>query len=163
MARILLDGYTSVVQLEEDELLILADIWLVRCPISLLMHNCRVSTGLEPNYLTNQITNCFMNLRQVRCAIELLTYNSRVDTGLEAPERGAPDARRFVVQLEALLALSGEARAWLLSSPGPSCSGGSTPEALRIRRDAAIGPGSEAVSYADDPVHALRAAHALVA
>ena len=93
----------------------------------------------------------------MRCAIELLTYNSRVVTGLEAPERGAPDARRFVVQLEALLALSAEARAWLLSTPGPSCIGGSTREALLIRRGAAIGPGSEAVSYADDPVHALRA------
>ena len=53
MARVLLDGYTSVVALEEDELLILADIWLVRCATSLRMHNCRVSTGLEPNYLTN--------------------------------------------------------------------------------------------------------------
>jgi len=50
MARVLLDGYTSVVALEEDELLILADIWLVRCAISLLMHTCRVSTALEPTY-----------------------------------------------------------------------------------------------------------------
>jgi hypothetical protein len=100
------------------------------------------------------------------CDRATLTYNSRVDTGLESPERGAPDARRFVVQLEALLALSGEAREWVLSSPGPSCSGGSTrgkKKALLIRRGAVIGAGSEAVSYADDPVHALRAAHALVA
>ena len=48
MARIVLDGYQSLVALEEAELRLLCDAWLVRCAVEVILSSWRVSTEVKP-------------------------------------------------------------------------------------------------------------------
>ena len=116
MARIVLDGYQQETPLEEAELAVLGDLWMVRV-----------------------------------CA-EVVITEWRVASGLEDPERSRSERPVFAAQLRALYALGKAGRAsGLLGRTAFNISDECGNE-LVSRRHAAIGPGSEPLSYGDEPV-----------
>jgi len=113
-ARLLLDGYSRWVALEEEELGALADAWMLRC------------------------------------AAELLISHSRIAAGLEPPARGEAERAAFAAQLALFGGLDSRQRRAFLGTPGPlpPLRGSDSLARLVRRREAAIGPGSEPLSYA---------------
>ena len=114
MARVLVDGYQQVCPLEEEELLVLADLWMARCCAEVLITSQREGNGV--------------------CAVE-------------RAERSAAERPLIETQLRILHALGREGRAACLTTAmDPAAMPSSTSE-LILRRQAAIGHGSEPLSY----------------
>ena len=69
MARVVLDGYQGVTPLEEEELSLLADLWMVRVCAEVVITSWRVSTGLEAAERSANERGVFE--RQLRCLFDL--------------------------------------------------------------------------------------------
>ena len=89
----------------------------------------------------------------LRCATEVIIASWRVATGLETATRSQADTLCFAAQLTQLSALEPHQRAAFLSLPGPLPPPAQADAQLALaamlrRRERAIGPGSEPLSYA---------------
>lgn len=69
MGRVLLDGFQSVLPLEDSELSILADLWMVRVSCEVILTSWRVGTGLESSERSEPETPYFQ--KQLRILYNL--------------------------------------------------------------------------------------------
>ncbi len=125
MGRILLDGYQAITPLDEHEIAIIPDLWMARVCLEMVCFSWRTGTGLE----TQQ----------------------RIDTW-------GPEQPLFEAQLRALWELGPKGRASGLlfasdfSGNAPGTVSDAPTAAMADRRNRSIGPGSEPLSYSDDPL-----------
>jgi len=127
MGRVLLDGYQSITPLEEKELAMLPDLWMVRTCIEIVCSAWRVGTGLETAERCGPEQPFFeaamRTLHSLGPAKRCLGLLSAIDVAGDAAANGAPV---------------------------------STTE-LAARREQCIGPASEPLSYGSEPLRVSHA------
>lgn len=130
VGRIFLDGYQSVVPLEEEELRSVGDAWLARAAADLLSASNPASASASASSPTH-VAALFSQLRALLAA--------------------GPAARA------ARLGLSGPAEIHMLGGGGGDAGLAARAAGLVARRERSIGPGSEALQYGTaDPVLVAR-------
>ena len=153
MARIILDGYQSMVPLEEDELRLVVDAWLMRCAVEVIITSWRIDTKLEtPERSSADLAGFCSQLEQLlalgsaRRASCLFCHAVAVAVAGSKPTDEEEKAR----------ARGSEACQALDATEGASYNEQDTSSLVR-RRSCVIGPGSEPLSYGGSPVHVDRA------
>jgi len=129
MGRVLLDGYQSIVPLEEQELAVLADLWMVRICIEIVCSAWRVGTGLETAERSGPEQPLF-----------------------EACMRSLHGLGRAGRSFGLIAATDIAGAADKANNEAPVSTA-----ALAARRVTAIGPASEPLSYGDEPLRVSHA------
>lgn len=127
VARLVVDGYQQHTPLEDGELAVLVELWAARAAIGIAVSAWRAAVGLEEAAYAERSSDAGAAM-----------LDAFLTMGWDASARRLGADRSFVVQQRA-------------PAPAPAPAPSLAPS-LAQRRDAALGPAIEALSY-DDPIH----------